>query len=78
MSNLNYIDWLEESIKNEHIRFYEYSNFKNPKRIGQGAFGSVHRANWKSNTDRFFALKSFNNDKQTLIEVIKEVQYLKI
>jgi len=33
------------------------------------------RANWK-NADYFFALKSFNNDKVTLKEVVNEVQYL--
>ncbi len=35
--------------------------------------GNVIRANWK-NTNRLFALKSFNIDKITLKEVVNEVK----
>src|SRR3954451_23434679 len=45
MSNVKdsnyYIDWLENSIFNEHIKYYEYSDFNNLQRIGDGSFGSV-------------------------------------
>ena len=75
MSN-EYIDWIEKSIV-ERINYYEYSDFKNIQKIGSGSYGNVVRANWK-NPDRFFALKSFNNDDQTLKEVVKEVQSLQI
>ncbi|PKY57744.1 kinase-like protein [Rhizophagus irregularis] len=67
----HYIDWLERSIADEHIKYYEYSDFKNIRPIGNGSYGKVNSANWK-NTDHFFALKSFNSDKQTLEEIIKE------
>ena len=70
----SYIVWLETSISEGHIKYYEYSDFKNIQPIGSGSFGSVVRATWK-NTNTF-ALKSFNNDKQTLKEIVKEVQYL--
>ena len=70
----NYIDWLENSISNEHIKYYEYSDFKNLQPIGCGSYGNVVRANWKTN--QFYALKSFNNDKITLKEVINEVHFL--
>ena len=63
---------LEKLISEGHIKYYEPSDFKNIKLIGKGAFGSVSRATWK-NTIHCFALKSFNNDKQTLKEIIKEV-----
>jgi hypothetical protein len=66
-----YIDWLDKSIKKEHIIYYEYSDFKNFQLIGNGSYGKVERANWKNN--RFYALKSFNNDRITLKEVINEV-----
>ena len=66
------IDWLEQSIHNEHIKYYEYSEFKNIQPIGSGSFGSVVRANWK-NTDIVFALKSFNNQKSTLKKIVREV-----
>ncbi|PKB97497.1 kinase-like protein [Rhizophagus irregularis] len=63
-----YIDWLEKSIADEYINYYAYSEFKNLKPLGSGLYGSVSRANWK-NTDGFFALKTFNNDKITLKEI---------
>jgi hypothetical protein len=67
-----YNDWLEKSIANEHIKYYEYSDFKNIEQIGSGASGSIYRANWK-NTDTIFALKSFYNQKSTLKEIVNEV-----
>jgi serine/threonine protein kinase len=65
-----YINWLENSIAEEHIKYFEYSEFKNLKIIGSGAFGKVFRASWK-NTDRIFALKKF--DEIALKEVVNEV-----
>ncbi|RGB22269.1 kinase-like domain-containing protein [Rhizophagus diaphanus] len=67
----DYIKWLEKSISNEYFNFHDYSEFSNFSPIGSGAFGSVVRANWK-NTDKFFALKTFNYDKITLKEVVNE------
>jgi serine/threonine protein kinase len=68
----HYTDWLDNSITEEHIKYYEYSDFTNIQPIGKGSYGNVVRVNWK-NSSRIFALKSFNDDKQTLKEVIKEV-----
>ena len=65
-------DWLEKAIDNEHLDYFEYSEFKNIQPIGNGAFGSVFRADWKG-TDTTFALKSFNNQKSTLKELVNEV-----
>ncbi len=72
MSNNFEIDWLEKSIADEYINYYEYSNFKNIQRIGSGAFGRVSHASWKD-TGKTFALKSFNNYQVTLKEVVNEV-----
>ena len=69
-SNLH-IDWLERSITDEHIKCYEYSEFEDMKKIGNGAFGSVYRATLKNH---FFALKSLNDNTQSFEEVVKEVQ----
>ena len=69
------IDWLENSISDEHFRYYEYSDFKNIQTIGKGSFGNVVRVNWKD-TDLFFALKSFKNDIVSMNEVVNEVQSL--
>ena len=78
IKDLNYyVNWLNNSIAEEHINYYEYSDLKNTQKIGSGSYGNVVRVNWK-NPDRFFALKSFNNDDnddQTLKEVVKEVQH---
>ena len=67
-----YIDLVENLISNGSIKYYEYSDFKDTRPIGRSSFGNVYCASWKS-TNHFFALKSFNNDKQTLKKVIKEV-----
>ena len=68
----NCVIWLEQSVDQEHINCYEYLDFKNIQTVASGSFGCVVRATWK-NTDTVFALKSFNNNKVTLKEVIKEV-----
>ncbi|PKY22867.1 kinase-like protein [Rhizophagus irregularis] len=74
VKDLNYyIDWLERSITEEHIELYEYSDFKNIQLIGSGAYGNVYRVNRKY-SNRIFALKSFNYEKQTLKEVVKELK----
>ena len=48
--------------------------FKNIKKIGKGSFGNVVRANYTRN--EVVALKSFNNDKQTLKGVVNEVLHI--
>ncbi|RGB38822.1 hypothetical protein C1646_755227 [Rhizophagus diaphanus] len=55
----HYIELLEKSIIDEHINYYDYSDFKNILPIGSGSYGNINRVNWK-NTDYFFALKSFS------------------
>ncbi|GBC08000.1 hypothetical protein RclHR1_07850002 [Rhizophagus clarus] len=72
--SIHYIEWLEKLIVDEHINYYEFSEFKDIQPIGSGSFGIVNRANWK-NVDHFFALKPFSNDKQTLEEIMKEVTF---
>lgn len=68
----NYTNWIEESISKEYIIKFGYSDFNNIQPIGGGNFGKVFRANWK-NTDTLLALKSFDNNKLTLKEVVNEV-----
>jgi serine/threonine protein kinase len=70
--NSDYINWLENSISNEHIKYYKYSDFKNEQLIGRGAFASVFCANWKD-TEIILALKTFSNPKSILEEVVNEV-----
>jgi len=63
-------DWLEKLIKEDFINCYEYSDFKNVRRIGKGAFGRVYRADYH---DTIFALKTFADYKSTIKEVVNEV-----
>ncbi|GBC07944.1 hypothetical protein RclHR1_00780024 [Rhizophagus clarus] len=67
------ISWLNYSISEEHIRYYEYSDFTNIQQIGKGSYGNVACVNWK-NSNRLFAIKSFNNKEETIKEVVKELK----
>uniref|UniRef100_U9URI3 Uncharacterized protein n=2 Tax=Rhizophagus irregularis (strain DAOM 181602 / DAOM 197198 / MUCL 43194) TaxID=747089 RepID=U9URI3_RHIID len=67
------IDWLENSINKEYLNYYEYSEFNNIQPIGNGSYGRVVRVSWRD-TERLFALKTFNDDKLTLKEVINEIK----
>jgi hypothetical protein len=65
-------NYIEKSISDGQIPYYDYNKFKNRELIGSGSFGSVVRATWEDG--RIFALKSFfNNDKITFKKLIKEV-----
>ena len=73
IKNLNYyVDWLNNSIAEEHIKYYEYSDFANTQQIGKGSYGKVVRVNLK-NSSRLFALKFFNDDGQILKGIVEEV-----
>ncbi len=65
-------EWLEKCIRKKHIKYYEYNKFSNIERIGGGAFSNVYRAKWEY-SEKYFALKSFNLDKITVDEIVKEV-----
>ena len=68
-----YINWIEEAISKNYIKYYEYEKFSNLEEIGSGSFGKVYRANWKSSPS-YLALKSFFNfDYSTIREVVREV-----
>ncbi|CAB5208993.1 unnamed protein product [Rhizophagus irregularis] len=71
-----WINWLNEAIKNDHIKYYEYEQFDKIKLIGSGAFSDVYRAKWK-HTEKVFALKAFKNKGQQNIafkEIINELK----
>ncbi len=46
---VNWLEWIERCIKEEHINYYEYNKFNNVKEIGGEGFGKMYRANWKQN-----------------------------
>jgi serine/threonine protein kinase len=78
--NNNESDWIEEAITKEYLKYYEYKNFSDVKKIGGGGFVKVYRARWK-NTEQYFALKSFKNSNSedpkqneiTIKEIVDEV-----
>jgi hypothetical protein len=71
------ISWIEKAISNNHIKYYEYKNFRNIQKIGHGNFGNVYRANLK-NLEQYLVLKSFFNfDNITVKEIVHEVIILK-
>ncbi|GBC00451.1 hypothetical protein RclHR1_03860016 [Rhizophagus clarus] len=46
MSEMNaWSKWIEEAVSKNHIKHYEYNNFKNIQEIGTGGFGKVYRTN---------------------------------
>ena len=68
-----WVNWIEEAISKNHIKYYEYDHFSNFEMIGTGSFGRVYRANRK-NTEQYFALKQFFNPNDvTVKELVREV-----
>ena len=78
MANSNeWINWIEEAITKNYLKYYDYKHFSNFQEIGSGGFGKIYRANWK-NFEQYLALKSFyinniNNVKATVKEIVHEV-----
>ncbi|CAB4388131.1 unnamed protein product [Rhizophagus irregularis] len=69
-----WINWIEEAIHKEHIKYYEYKEFNNFQEIGTGGFGKVYRANWK-NLEKYLAVKSFFSlNNITIKEIIRELK----
>ncbi|CAB4399422.1 unnamed protein product [Rhizophagus irregularis] len=66
-----WINWLDEAINKEHIKYYKYDQFNNVKIIGSGGFGKVFRANWR-NTGNILALKEFKYNT-AVKEIINEI-----
>lgn len=67
-----YTNWLEKSIIDEYLNYYDYSNLKNLKLLAGGGFGRVYCANWKD-SDVTYAIKMFYNHKSSLKEIVNEV-----
>ncbi|CAG8740007.1 18790_t:CDS:2 [Gigaspora margarita] len=60
-------DLVQKYINEEHVKFYEYSHFKDVKLLGEGEYGKVYRAIFKNN-ELIVALKSFRSNT-----MIKEI-----
>ncbi|GBC20367.2 kinase-like domain-containing protein [Rhizophagus irregularis DAOM 181602=DAOM 197198] len=67
-------EWIKEVISKKHIKYYEYIQFHNIEKIGNGNFGKVYRAKWK-NSEQYMILKSFYNfDNAIVKEIIREFE----
>ncbi|GET04688.1 kinase-like domain-containing protein [Rhizophagus clarus] len=74
-NKIEWNDWIEETIIEEHIGFYDYKQFNNFQQIGAGNFGKVYRVNWKNSENHYFAIKSFFNlDNIIMKEIICELK----
>ncbi|GBB87501.1 hypothetical protein RclHR1_00140005 [Rhizophagus clarus] len=67
---IDYDAWIKNSIAIDCLNYYKYSEFRNIQKLGDGASGSIHSANWK-NTDTILVLKSFK--KTAMKEVVNEL-----
>ena len=67
-----WINWIEDAITKNFLKYYEYNHFSNIQEIGSGNFGKIYRANWKD-THSYLALKSFNFSNITVREIVREV-----
>ncbi|CAB5380706.1 unnamed protein product [Rhizophagus irregularis] len=68
-----WINWIEEAIVKEHLKYYETNQFSEIEQIGAGGFGNVYRAKWK--IFEHLALKSFiNPDSNTVKEIVREIK----
>ncbi|CAB4380750.1 unnamed protein product [Rhizophagus irregularis] len=66
-----YIDWLENAISENYIKYYDYAEFTNKEEISNGSFGKVFRVNRKD-SDTVMALKyPFN---LTIKEIVNEIK----
>ncbi|RGB29601.1 kinase-like domain-containing protein, partial [Rhizophagus diaphanus] len=68
-----WINWIEESIAKNQIKYYDYNHFNSIQEIGFGSFGKVYRANWKS-SHSYLALKSFYNFNVMAKEIVNELK----
>ncbi|KAF0463063.1 kinase-like protein [Gigaspora margarita] len=69
------LEWLEKSINERHINFYDYDDFINKEKTNEGGFGTIQKAEWKG-YGLTVALKSLKVNKN-LDKLVKELQLLR-
>ncbi|CAB4433176.1 unnamed protein product [Rhizophagus irregularis] len=74
MTSLN--EWIDMKIKDGNIDYVEYSEFSNVEKVGEGAFGIVNSAYWRSCGIKIAIKALINNssvDENIMDEFVKEV-----
>ncbi|CAB4398903.1 unnamed protein product [Rhizophagus irregularis] len=69
------IQWVEGGVAEDYINCHVYSEFKDIRFIGHGAFGKVYKATWKS-SNTIVALKSFERNNLIMKEIVNEIKLL--
>jgi serine/threonine protein kinase len=66
-------DWLEAQIEANSIKSFNHAEFSNIEKVGEGGYGNVYKAYWKSRrmTVALKALKTISDE--TTREFIREV-----
>ncbi len=65
--------WIENAIKDQHIQLFNYNDFRNKIKCGEGGLGKINCADWQY-SDRKVALKElFDYNVQKFVQ---EVNYL--
>jgi hypothetical protein len=68
-------EWIDKKIEGDDINYFEYDEFDSIERVGQGAFGIVNRADWKSGGIKV-ALKFLTNiNEDNMKELLTEVKH---
>jgi len=70
-----WVQWIEDGISKDYINYHDYDEFQNIQQIGFGAFSKVYRATWES-SNTVVAIKSFENSKFVMKEIVNEVHKL--
>lgn len=70
-----WVEWIEKTINDKQIKYYEYKYFHEVKEIAKGGFTEVYRAKWKS-SNKYFALKSFNLNNDVIKNIVGEVNVI--
>jgi len=71
-ADTQWIEWIEECVKEKHIKYYKYEEFSKIEELGSGLVGKLYKANWKQN-ELCVALKPLNLNNYTAKEIIHEV-----
>jgi hypothetical protein len=69
-----WVQWIEDEISKDNIKYYDYSEFQNKTHIGTRGFNEVYQATCES-LHTVVALKSLKNDG-FMKEIVNEVLHV--
>src|ERR1051325_4818248 len=64
--------WIDKKVNDDDINYFEYDEFSNVEKVGEGGFGVVNRADWESGGIKV-ALKILTNINEDKLN--KEVTF---